>query len=243
VGAERGTEEAVNAPKRGNTSRAFAQLKARALPEQPEGGVTGGTSFLNLKATKGGVSLHPAVRKMAAIRAEEENYRGVSTFISGLIVFDYFCGRPHLITAKLMKEPIAVRERIFAELLANPGKQSSWFEHRIEEIIDERHPKLAVVTTDAEGWITDVNAAFTQMCGYSLRELKGRKPGDLLQGPATEKAIVDAFRTAIRSGRAFNCTITNYRKGGAPYKVEIKMKPIRRKKRLVGFKAEERIVG
>jgi PAS domain S-box-containing protein len=179
---------------------------------------------------------------MAAVRAEEENYRGVSTFISGLIVFDYFCRRPHLITAKLMKEPIAVREKIFAELLANPGKQTSWFEHRIEEIIDERHPKLAVVTTDADGWIVDVNDAFTQMCGYSLRELKGRKPGDLLQGPATEKAIVGAFRAAIRSGRAFTCTMTNYNKKRTPYRVEIKMVPVREKKRLVGFRAEERVV-
>jgi hypothetical protein len=98
------------------TRRAFAELRARAISEQPTAGVT---DFLHLKATKGGVSLHPAVRKMAAIRADEEIYRSVSAYISGLIVFDFFCRRPHLITSKLMKEPIAVRERIFAELLAS----------------------------------------------------------------------------------------------------------------------------
>jgi hypothetical protein len=87
---------------------------------------------------KGGVSLHPAVRKMADTRKSEENYKSLAAYIAGLIVFDYYCGRKHWLTAQLMHEPIDIQEKVFAELLEHRKEQSTWFEHRIEEIVKER---------------------------------------------------------------------------------------------------------
>jgi PAS domain S-box-containing protein len=106
----------------------------------------------------------------------------------------------------------------------------------------------AVVVTDAKGLILDVDPAFTEMCGYSLEELRGKKPGDILQGPATEQEIVEQFREALRNQAPFECEITNYRKGGSnredrsTYRVHIKCEPIFNKGRLVQYRAVETLV-
>ena len=49
----------------------------------------------------------------------------------------------------------------------------------------------ALVVTNAAGLLEWVNPAFTDMCGYTLDELRGRKPGQLLQGPGTDPAAVN----------------------------------------------------
>lgn len=103
-------------------------------------------------------------------------------------------------------------------------------------------PKLirATVVTDAEGLVLSIDPAFTDICGYTFEELRGRKPGDILQGPATEQEIVEQFREALREQAPFECTITNYHKNGTTYRVHIKCEPVFKGKNLSGFKAEER---
>jgi CRISPR/Cas system-associated protein Cas10 (large subunit of type III CRISPR-Cas system) len=104
----------------------------KPIDAQPRSGVTGATkveTYSHRKAVKGGVSLHPAVRKMADTRKSEENYRSLAA---------YYCGRKHWLTAQLMHEPIDIQEKVFAELLEHRKEQSTWFEHRIEEIVKER---------------------------------------------------------------------------------------------------------
>jgi hypothetical protein len=103
-------------------------------------------SYLHRKARKTGVSLHPAVAHMADIKAKQQGYKSRSAYLAGLVVYDMYCGQKHNVTSILMNGPADLQEQVFAELLANPnGKGSSWFKHRIEEIIAERtlkSPKL-----------------------------------------------------------------------------------------------------
>ncbi len=44
----------------------------------------------------------------------------------------------------------------------------------------------AILITGADGAIEWVDPAFTQLTGYELDELVGRRPGDLLHGPETD---------------------------------------------------------
>jgi PAS domain S-box-containing protein len=85
---------------------------------------------------------------------------------------------------------------------------------------------LAVVTLDAEGKIVHTNQAFTEMCGYSLRELRGRKTGEVLRGPKTEKTVARELDRAVIHGEPFECSITNYRKDHSPYRVHIRLEPV-----------------
>lgn len=201
-------------------------------------------NYSHLKAKKGGVSLHPAVRKMADLKWAEQGYKSRSSYIAGLVVYDMYCGQKHNLTVELMNGPIELQEKVFAEVLENPGKATSWFKHRIEEIAREHRRRsksqaTAKVRTDQNGRVTSANEAFLKMCGYSLAELKGKKPGEVLQGPETEQEIVRDFRKAIRARQPFECVITNYDAKGRTYRVHIAMRPIFKKDELIGFEADE----
>ncbi len=83
-----------------------------------------------------------------------------------------------------------------------------------------------LVATGPDGLVLWVNPAFTAMCGYSLEELKGRKPGQLLQGPDTDPAAVGRIRESLRARRACRETLVNYHKDGTRYGVEVRIDPI-----------------
>ena len=82
------------------------------------------------------------------------------------------------------------------------------------------------VATDPAGLVEWVNPAFTAMCGFTLDELKGRKPGHLLQGPATDRPTVERIRDALRARTSCRETLVNYHKDGSPYRVEVRIDPI-----------------
>lgn len=83
----------------------------------------------------------------------------------------------------------------------------------------------ALVVTDPQGRVEWVNPAFTAMCGYSLDELRGRKPGHVLQGPGTDPAVVARMREAQRARRACRETVVNYHKDGTRYRAEVRIAP------------------
>ncbi len=84
----------------------------------------------------------------------------------------------------------------------------------------------AVVVTNAAGLIEWINPAFTALCGYTLVELKGRKPGQLLQGPATDQAAVARIRAAVQGKCACEETLVNYHKDGSLYRVKLALTPL-----------------
>jgi PAS domain S-box-containing protein len=97
------------------------------------------------------------------------------------------------------------------------------------------------VITDPQGRVEWINPAFTDMCGYTLAELKGRKPGHLLQGPDTDPETVAELRRAIRERCGVSVELINYRKNGEPYAVWITLNPLHdRTGQLVGYMAVER---
>ncbi|MCJ2035580.1 HWE histidine kinase domain-containing protein [Methylobacterium sp. J-068] len=70
------------------------------------------------------------------------------------------------------------------------------------------------------------NAAFTRMTGYAADEVLGRSPR-LLQGPLTDRAVLDRMRAAFLAGEAFQGEALNYRKDGTTYVVEWLITPLR----------------
>jgi PAS domain S-box-containing protein len=85
---------------------------------------------------------------------------------------------------------------------------------------------VAKVRTDATGLVEWVNEDFTAMCGYQLAELRGRKPGALLQGAATDQRAVATLREAIRHAQPGEAELVNYHKDGSPYRVHVAITPI-----------------
>ncbi|MCM0021378.1 MAG: PAS domain-containing protein [Tagaea sp.] len=85
----------------------------------------------------------------------------------------------------------------------------------------------AVVIADPEGRIEWVNASFERITGWSLEEVRGRKPGDVLRGPQTDPHKSAAIRTALAKRKPIRgLNILNYTKSGRPYWNELEIHPV-----------------
>jgi PAS domain S-box-containing protein len=107
-------------------------------------------------------------------------------------------------------------------------KPSAVLKERISRLLDHRPQQRtheALVVSGADGLVQWVNPAFSEMCGYTLEELRGKKLGPILQGPETDRATAGRIREAVHANRACRETILNYHKDGTPYRVEIDLTP------------------
>ncbi len=84
----------------------------------------------------------------------------------------------------------------------------------------------SVVITDAQGRIEYVNRGFTTLTGYTLAEVKGKKPGDFLQGKLTDAETKKRIRENINSHKPFYDEILNYNKKGESYWISLMVNPV-----------------
>ena len=124
--------------------------------------------------------------------------------------------------------PVRVYNRtvkIYGTIQDITAKKQSEFEISKLSLVASRI-QSGVVITDSNGNIDWVNTAFKRMTGYSLDELKGKKPGKILQGPETDKQTVAFMAQKLTELKAFNAEVLNYRKDGTTYWVRIEFTPI-----------------
>jgi PAS domain S-box-containing protein len=70
---------------------------------------------------------------------------------------------------------------------------------------------------DAPGpLIVYVNDGFTRITGYSREEVIGKSPR-ILQGPKTDRAVLDKLKDALQKGHSFFGQTVNYRKDGSEF--------------------------
>src|SRR5215467_10281042 len=91
--------------------------------------------------------------------------------------------------------------------------------------------KEAVLITSAEldppgPEIVFVNPALCAMTGYSREEILHKTPR-ILQGPKSDRAMLQGLRDALSRGEPFSGETVNYRKDGGEYYVEWDITPIR----------------
>jgi PAS domain S-box-containing protein len=70
-----------------------------------------------------------------------------------------------------------------------------------------------------------VNDAFTRVTGYAREEAIGRSPR-MLQGPQTDRDVLDGLRGALERRESAHVELLNYKKGGEPFLVEIAITPV-----------------
>ncbi|MCS3698361.1 PAS domain S-box protein [Salinibacter ruber] len=73
--------------------------------------------------------------------------------------------------------------------------------------------------------IVYVNEAFEEMTGYSEEEILGETPR-ILQGPETDRAVLDEVREALEAGEEWEGETVNYRKDGTPYIIHWNLSPV-----------------
>jgi PAS domain S-box-containing protein len=84
----------------------------------------------------------------------------------------------------------------------------------------------AVIITDANGVTEWVNAGFTRITGYQPKDILGKKPGGLLQGPETDQKVVEEIRVRLKIKEPFSIELINYHKFGVPYWINLQITPI-----------------
>lgn len=97
-----------------------------------------------------------------------------------------------------------------------------------------------VIITDKEGRVEWINESFEHISGYTLAEMKGQKPGHLLQGAETDPKIIFYLSEQIKNGQTFTCELLNYHKNGDKYWVKVFGNPlVDAQGALIGFFALE----
>ena len=94
-----------------------------------------------------------------------------------------------------------------------------------------RQAKEAVLITSARldppgPQIVFVNPAFSEMTGYNQEEILDKTPR-ILQGPKSDRAMLQRLREALARGEPFSGETVNYHKDGGEYYVEWDITPIR----------------
>lgn len=116
---------------------------------------------------------------------------------------------------------LEVTDRVHASELLSAAKLEAEKLAYVAEYTDN-----AVVITDNHGRIEWVNEGFHRVTGYTLDEVRGEKPGQLLQGPATDPRTVAEMNQALAQESGFDVELINYTKSGEEYWVAVEVRPI-----------------
>lgn len=97
----------------------------------------------------------------------------------------------------------------------------------LESVVKQSYNSIMITTPDVnKPKVLYVNPAFTRVTGYSLEQIKGKNP-KILQGPLTNRKVIERLKTSIANGEYFQGNTTNYRKDRTPYYVEWNITPIK----------------
>ncbi len=84
-----------------------------------------------------------------------------------------------------------------------------------------------VVITNPEGHILWVNESFKKLTGFTLDDVRGQRPGALLQGPETDPATIAHMRAQLARGEGFTVEIVNYTKDRRTYWMSVDCQPVK----------------
>lgn len=83
-----------------------------------------------------------------------------------------------------------------------------------------------VVIANLQRRIEWINRSFSDMCGYSLNELSGKRPAEILQGEKTNPVTSLELKEALDSGKRCHVEILNYHKDGHTYWADLYITPV-----------------
>ncbi|MEO6687355.1 MAG: PAS domain S-box protein, partial [Dyadobacter sp.] len=83
-----------------------------------------------------------------------------------------------------------------------------------------------IITTDADGFITWTNEAFLKRSEYTMDEVVGKKPSQIVQGPDTSVETRKRLRKGLKDKVSMSEVILNYTKSGEQYWIDLNINPI-----------------
>jgi len=98
---------------------------------------------------------------------------------------------------------------------------------------------ILITDATASGKITYANKAFKKLTGHDPSEVIGKTPR-ILQGPGTDKTVINRLALALKSGGKFEGKAINYKKDGTPFIMYWRVLPIKVGKKIEAWIAIQR---
>jgi len=99
----------------------------------------------------------------------------------------------------------------------------------LEATVVNANDGVIITTADLDNGgpeIIYVNEAVTRITGYEPEEMLGKTPR-ILQGPDTDRSVLDELKSCLSKGKSFKGELKNYTKDGVSYWLDISIAPIR----------------
>ena len=96
----------------------------------------------------------------------------------------------------------------------------------LKVLADNSFDSILITDATASGKITYGNKAFKKLTGHDPAEVIGKTPR-ILQGPGTDKTVINRLTAALKSGGKFEGKAINYKKDGTPFIMYWRVLPIK----------------
>ncbi|MEK9848799.1 MAG: PAS domain-containing protein [Rhodospirillaceae bacterium] len=106
-------------------------------------------------------------------------------------------------------------------------------------LADNSFDSVLITDTSKQGKIIYANKAFQKLTGYSAKDVIGKTPR-LLQGAATDKAVIARLAKALKTGGKFEGKAINYKKDKTPFIMHWRVVPVKAKGKIVAWAAIQR---
>lgn len=99
----------------------------------------------------------------------------------------------------------------------------------------------SIVVTDAspQGRIIYANKAFKKLTGHEPAAVIGKDPR-ILQGPGTDRKVIQRLAASLKSGGRFEGRAVNYKKDGTPFIMNWRMFPLKERGKIIAWVAIQR---
>lgn len=94
----------------------------------------------------------------------------------------------------------------------------------LEQLAENSFDSVLITDASRSSKIIYANQAFRNLTGFEPSEVVGKTPR-ILQGPATDKKVLERLGEALEQGIQFEGTAINYRKDGTPFIMEWRVVP------------------
>jgi PAS domain S-box-containing protein len=96
----------------------------------------------------------------------------------------------------------------------------------LKVLAENSFDSILITDATASGKITYGNKAFKKLTGHDPAEVIGKTPR-ILQGPGTDKTVINRLTAALKSGGKFEGKAINYKKDGTPFIMYWRVLPIK----------------
>jgi len=106
-------------------------------------------------------------------------------------------------------------------------------------LADNSFDSILVTDASARGRIIYANKAFKKLTGHDPAEVIGKDPR-MLQGPGTDRKVIERISATLKAGGRFEGRAVNYRKDGTPFIMNWRMFPLKDAGKIIAWIAIQR---